>query len=502
MAPLRVLFLSAEAEPFTRVGSLAEMAGVLSQALRSLPPNTGDSPIEDIDIRLVMPFHGHIHRSTREIHHLTSFTIPHTSGAIPVEVFTTQHDRVPVYFISGAPIGEDSPVYSHDPGFDANKYIFFSLAALELCRRLNWKPDIVHANDWHTAPAVYWLSQHQSGDEFYTATRTLLTIHNLSYLGVGANFAMYAYGLPPSHDPLLPEWARQLPMPLGILHADWLTTCSPGYAAEIQRPEFSSGLDRLLASRSNQITGVLNGLDRYRWDPSNDPFLPVSYTAESLSVREANKIALLSQVGLLTSPRDKSIQNTLLIGLVGPLDYQKGTDLAIEALYQLASLQSSRSPFSWQAIILGSGLAELEESARALEEAHPELVRFVRRFETPLVHQTYGALDVLLIPARQASHDLNALIGLRYACIPVAHAVGSLNDVIENETTGLLYHRQTPDVIEKTLKQSARLFQTPSIWRRMQTTAMQQEFSWRRTAIDYRNLYSSLIALPAARHSG
>ena len=500
MSQLRILFLSAEAEPFTRVGNLAEMAGLLPQALRLLSKEEGGAA-EPIDIRLVIPFHGHIRRTVREIHRVVGFFIQHSSGPIPVEVYTTVYNQVPVYFISGDPIGQDSPVYSHDQGFDANKYIFFSLAAMELCRQLDWKPDIVHTNDWHTAPAVYWLSKNRESGSFFEHTRSLLTIHNLSYLGVGANFAMYAFGLAPSEDPILPDWSKQLPLPLGILHADWLTTCSPGYTAEIQQRDSSSGLENLIALRADQISGILHGLDENRWDPSNDPYLPVSFTSESLGVREANKIALLSQLGLLTKPRENSMQNTLMIGLVGPLEYQKGIDLAIETLYQMASQQNARFPCDWRAVIIGSGLTELESSARALEEKNPDLVRFVRRFETPLVHHAYGALDVLLIPARQATYDPNAMIGLRYGSIPVAHATGSLQDIILHEQTGLLFSKLTPDGIEKALRRAARLFSNPATWLEFQVRAMQQDFSWRRTAREYYSLYKNLQSSPIVNQS-
>jgi starch synthase len=498
MRPTRVLFLSAEAEPFTRVGNLAEMAGDLPQALRALAPIPEKEQASPIDVRLVIPFHGQVHRSIKELHLAATFSISHASGPIPVEVFTTQYNQVPVYLIAGPPIGKDSPVYSHDPGYDSNKYIFFSLAALELCRHINWQPDIVHANDWHTAPAVYWLRLHRAQDTFFSQTRSVLTIHNLSFLGVGANFAMYAYALPPSQDSRLPDWARQLPLPLGILSADWLTTNSPSYATEILNPQQRTGLEPLLAHRANQISGILYGLDEHRWDPSNDPYIPVSYTPDSLMVREANKIALLSQVGLLTSPRENSMQNTMLIGVLGPLDYHKGTDLAIEALYQIAAQSAGYFPCEWRAIIIGTGLAELESSARALQETHPHQIRFVRRFDTPLVHQTYGASDVLLLPVRNSSYDSNALIGMRYACIPVAHAVGSLADIIQNERTGLLFERLAPDAIEKALRRSARLFNSPVEWQRIQQAAMRHDFSWRKTAAAYRTLYQTLRATPLA----
>jgi starch synthase len=268
---LKVLFLASEADPLVKVGGLGDVAGSLPAAIRQLDPTQilpGQSV--SIDIRLAIPYHKVIHLDPNTVEHVAEYSIYQSSRRLPAKAFLTQPDSLPIYLISGSPIAPEAPVYSDDLEFDALKYVFFSIAALELARVIKWQPHIIHANDWHTAAAVYSLALNRPTDAFYHNTVSILGIHNLPYLGVGSSAALGAYGLPPTYDFHLPAWAHHLALPLGLLTADQIVAVSPGYAHEILTPEFGAGLHTFLRTRVNSISGILNGLDNQRWDPSKD----------------------------------------------------------------------------------------------------------------------------------------------------------------------------------------------------------------------------------------
>jgi starch synthase len=497
--PIRILFLSAEADPFIKVGGLGDVAGSLPAALRAIPQpsapeDSGSNPW--VDIRLVIPFHGAIRMPAERIKHLVSIQVPHTNGPIPADVYLTRINQLPVYLIAGDPIHPQAPVYSSDLGFDAHKFTFFSLAALEAARTIGFQPDIIHANDWHTSAAVYWLALHRAADTFYSKTASLLTIHNLPFLGVGASFPLTSFYLPPSKDKRLPEWAQHLPLPLGILSADHITTVSPSYAKEILTPEFGSGLDAFLRTQSSKISGILNGIDLVRWNPANDPHLSVFYSKETLNLRQANKAALLNELGFLTHPGEAS-DKVPLIAMVSRMDYQKGLDLAVEALYQTAYNERKSKP-KWRAVILGTGLPELEESATRLERRFPDHVRAITRFDGPLSHRIYAGADMFLMPSRYEPCGLSQLIAMRYGCVPIARETGGLADTImdyeaSTESTGFLFNASSTDALFLTIQKALGVFNDPLKWKAIQFRGMDRDFSWQRSAREYLTLYLRLI---------
>jgi starch synthase len=473
-SPLSVLFLASEAEPFVKVGGLGDVAGSLPRALRA----------QGVDIRLVIPRHGSIRRSEYDLHHQTAFEVMHRGGPIPAEVYTSELDGLPVYLITGAPFRPDVPVYSNDWGFDAHKYIFFSLAALELARSLNWQPGILHANDWHTAAAVYWLALNRSSDPFYRQTASLLTIHNLPYLGTAGGVPLGAFGLPPASDSPLPEWARHLPLPLGLLTADHIAAVSPTYAREILTPEFGSGLNEFLSTRAETITGILNGLDQEQWNPASDAALASPFDQQNLTLREANKLALQQELAL---PSDPALP---ILAFIGRLNHQKGVDLILEALQSLVDLP-------WQVIILGSGDPDLEQAIQQLRHAHPERVRAVLRYDAALSHRIYAGADALLVPSRYEPCGLVQMIAMRYGCVPIVRATGGLKDtVFENagsQTNGFIFTEVVPEALAEAIRRALALYSDRPRWQALQRQGMQMDFSWEKSAREYGLLYHKLM---------
>lgn len=472
----KILFLASEADPFIKVGGLGDVAGSLPYAFRALCA-------EGCDIRLVIPFHTVIRSEGYSLQRETVFSIPRQGGDIPVQAFRTEIRGLTIYLISGAPISSSLTVYDSSIMADGEKFTFFSLAALELARKLDWKPDIVHANDWHTAAALYAVRRWQ-GDPFWHGVKTVFTVHNLGYMGGGADHALWAYGLPPIDDPLLPRWALHQPMPLGLWSADKIVAVSPSYAEEIQTPEYGYGLERFLQANRDRITGIVNGIDVQAWDPTKDDAIKSKFTSSDLSGRQVNKVALQEQFGLKVDP------NIPLMAMVTRMDQQKGVDIAVNALRRL-----NPGP-EWQAILLGTGNAGLEEAARRLESDFPQQVAAVIRFDARLSRQIYSGSDIFLMPSRYEPCGLTQMLSMRYGAIPVARATGGLRDTIADGRTGFLFNEASPTVMAASIRRALHAFDDKEKWREMQRTAMAEDFSWERSAQQYSVLYDSLFTDP------
>lgn len=475
MKQIKVLFLAAEAEPFVKIGGLGDVAGSLPRALYVLG---------DVDIRLVIPFHSAIQRQAYSLRPLVTFNISHNEGPIRAETFATDLNGLQVYLISGDPIQNDGTVYSSDAGVDGKKFTFFSLAVLELIRAINWLPDVLHANDWHTAPAIYALSLHN--DPLYSKTATLVGIHNLPYLGEGAGSALQAFGLPPTEESTLPQWAQDLPLALGILSADHIVTVSPSYAREILTPDFGSGLENFLKTRTEKISGILNGIDTETWNPATDSTLVRNYSLENISARQVNKQALLDEFGLHPDPEIP------LLGLVSRLEPQKGVDLIPNALRAIADQP-------WQAIFLGTGNPDLEDTVSQLETEFPSRIRVAIRYDEVLSHHIYASADALIIPSRYEPCGLTQMIAMRYGCVPIAHATGGLRDTImdyeqSQKSTGFLFGDATSHDLSGTILRALRVFADQDDWLGLQLRGMSRDFSWRRSAVKYRKLYRTITS--------
>lgn len=481
--PIRVLFLAAEADPFVKVGGLGDVAGSLPPALQNLLPE--DSGGRKIEIRLVIPFHGVIDQRAFTMVPVSTYPVQTDEGSLLATVYYSEIRGVPVYLIGGDPITQAPGVYSFDAREDGAKFAFFSIAALELARKLNWHPDIIHANDWHTALSVYMLSLIRAKDKFFQKTRSVLTVHNLPFMGAGAESSLHVFRIPPSTDERLPEWARQLPLPLGLLAADEIVAVSPTYAQEILTPEFGCGLQEFLQSRQASLTGILNGVDMQAWDPVREQNGVMNYSVENLDLRQVNKSALQNRFSMLEDP------TVPLLAFIGRMDPQKGVDLILQSLQQLSEL-------AWQAIILGTGVPGLEADARQLEIDFPDRVRSVIRFDGRLSHQLYAGADVLMMPSRYEPCGLAQMIAMRYGCIPVARATGGLRDTIRDffitpDSTGFLFQPASADALTNTLRSAVYTYPNQVAWRGLQTRSMQQDFGWQRSAAAYARLYLNLI---------
>jgi starch synthase len=498
---LRVLFLASEANPIIKVGGLGDVAGSLPRALRQIS--------NPIDIRLAIPFHGEIRRGDYPFKQICTFDIPYPadrprgrrrssnfpgvqSGKAEVQCYGLDLEGLPVYAISGDLIPSDAPVYSPNSEMDKLKYAFFSLASLEMVRQMDWRPDIVHANDWHTALSIYSLIERRKTDAFYRSTATIMGLHNLPYLGPGLGDVLPNFGLSPASDSALPRWAQDMPLPLGLLSADRIVTVSPSYAREILTPEFGVGLESFFRSRAADISGILNGLDNEEWNPLTDLALEKNYSLQNLEERAANKTKLQSEMRL---EKDTHVP---LMAMVTRLDRQKGVDLVPEAFRHLIVSPTSANR-SWQLVVLGVGDPELEYLILEFQKEIPRRVRTINRFDGHLSRRIYAGADILLIPSRYEPCGLTQMIAMRYGCIPIARATGGLLDTVvdfdrSEDSVGFTFHESTPHALTETLGRALQVFRDQETWQGMQQRGMKRDFSWRRSAQQYLELYSDLVS--------
>lgn len=472
---MRILFVSAEVFPFAKRGGLADVVGSLPKALHKLGH----------DVRVVMP----AYRAIENAYHTSKYDLAttdlklqvHVDGSIvEAGVFEGRlpDTQVPIYFIAKGDLLGRPQIYGYDD--DAYRFAFFSKAALILAvEELDWRPDVVHAHDWHTSPAVTWLATAGKSDPRYQNIATLFTIHNLAHQGhspweIVDYMEIVTHSLHEETYGLLNFMAR------GIYHATKINTVSPTYAQEITTVQGGAGLDGLLRHRKNDLHGILNGLDYEVWDPENDPNLAKNYGALSLENRAANKTALQKQLGLEVQ------QKHPLVSMVSRLDWQKGLDLMGEVVHRLMTDQAGPAQF----VLLGSGEAEYEQMFSQFAQYYPGRLSATFAYRADLAPLIYAGSDIFLMPSLFEPCGLGQLIAMRYGCIPVGRATGGLADTIEDAQTGFLFDGYTTESFWHAVQRATYTHNTDaSYWQTMQKQGMARDFSWEQSAIEYGKLY-------------
>jgi starch synthase len=468
---INVLFLAAEAEPFIKVGGLGDVAGSLPRAMRALSNDD-----VKLDVRLVLPYHPSV--KVDNLKPVGMFSLLRNGAEIQVEAFETSINGLPVYLIGGEPIRASGSVYSLNAMMDAEKYAFFSLAALELPRHINWQPDVIHGNDWHTALSMY-ASLTRRWEEGTPPVASVLTLHNLPFMGPDASAIIESYGIKLAQTDL-PEWARVMPLPLGLWASDAIVAVSPTYGREILTQEYGCGLDDFLRSRGETVSGILNGLDTDSFNPADDSALGVNFDLNSLEKRSINKGLLQERLGLA---REIEIP---LLAMVSRMDMQKGVDMVFAALKMMKGSK-------WQAVILGTGDTKLEEAALKLQELFPDRVKVETRYDAGLARQIYAGSDMFLMPSRYEPCGLSQMIAMRYGCVPVVRAAGGLNDTVKHGVTGFVFEKPHHMSLAAAIKSALKILAEREKWQAIQRAGMAQDFSWENSAQKYLHLYQSLI---------
>jgi starch synthase len=480
---LRILFIASEAEPIIKVGGLGDVVGALPHYLRNLPAEGLNG--YKLEVRIAIPFYPTLSDKYIKGKPLITFSIPYRGESLSGWSYQSALQEIPLLLISGPPIESVKTIYSLDPDKDMEKFIYFSLAALEICKLQGWQPDILHAHDWHSAPAVYALAQKRTSDPFFKDTKSILTIHNLPFFGGNVSVHFPNFGITISPEPALPEWASKIVFPLGLAKADIITTVSPTYSQEILTSEFGRGLEEYLKTRRKSIYGILNGLDKECWNPEIDPCITKNFNRETLGARKKNKENLLIDLGL-----DKDVNIPLLV-CIGRMDYQKGLDLTIQTLLETGGLP-------WKAVIMGTGNPSIEADCKNLEEKFPNRVRTIIQFDASLARKIYASGDIFLMPSRYEPCGLSQMIAMRYGCIPLARATGGLKDTIVDDpqitrSTGFLFEEPSSTAMVFCLQRALTVFADKGTWKRIQKNAMGQDFSWQKSAQAYAGLYLDLV---------
>jgi starch synthase len=395
--------------------------------------------------------------------------------------------EVPIYFLEHLGYFDRPELYGNaDGGYSDNleRFTFFSRASLELARALGFEPDVIHANDWQTALVPVYLNTLYGGTPLQR-TATLFTIHNLAFQGVFEGGEFPVTGLPRVHyNPRELEHFGTLNLMKGALnHATLVSTVSPTYADEIQRPEQGAGLDGVIASRRADLFGILNGIDTEEWNPASDQNLPASFTRDDLAGKQVCKRELQREMGL--TPRD----DIPLFGAISRLTHQKGFDLLAEAMERILA-------WDLQIVLLGSGDSDAERFFSALSIARGEKFRARIGFDNGLAHRIEAGSDFFLMPSRFEPCGLNQMYSLRYGTLPIVHATGGLSDTVSNydestgEGTGFVIQQLDARSLADTVGWAlSTYFNRLRHVEAMRRRGMDLDFSWTRAAARYEEVY-------------
>ena len=475
--PLNILFLAAEAVPFAKVGGLADVAGSLPQAIRALGH----------DVRLAMPRYGTIRSDQFQLEKIGEpFSIPVGPGEEHVHLIGgTMDGGVPIYLIwNELYFSSRDRIYGFED--DAQRFAVFGRASLAALQLLDWKPDVIHANDWHTGIVPTWLNTAGRRESFYRDIATLFTVHNLAYQGIAGRliltFAQMEYVKHlPVEQPGMVNWMAQ-----GIAHADLINTVSQRYAQEILTPGAGMGLDPLLRERQDRLFGVFNGIDCDQWNPATDPNIPHHFDVETLDRRVANKTVLQQQARLPVRPE------VPLVGMVSQLDEVKGMNLMEPVLAWLLAREA-------QFVVLGTGEPQYHEMFERIQAHHPDSMRAFLKLDDVLARRIYAGADMFLMPSAVEPCGSGQMIAMHYGCVPVVRATGGLADTVADYTarrgrgTGFTFTDYTPEACQNALARALRVYHDKKAWRRVQQRGMAVDFSWSASAHEYVKLYRRAI---------
>ena len=453
---MRVLLASTEIDPFAKVGGLADVAGSLPRALADL----------GIDIRLIMPKYRVAARKADDMQRVLDAVPvlkPTTRAGCPVDMAYLPGSRVPVYFIEHNDYFDREGIYGPPGGTypdNPARLSFFCRAALAVIEALDFRPDVIHLNDWHTSLIAAYCKLRELP---YT---TVLTAHNLggAYWGTSPTDTLATLG---------PDLTRA-----GIVFADMINTVSETYAQEVRDPDIAGELAQLIVQRGDDVWGIINGIDYSLWSPRNDPHIPAAYDADNLAPKATCKAYLQSKFGL---PQDPDIP---LVGMVTRIDAQKGLDLVAETLYRSDDFQLA---------LLGTGDTQLESlhsgAARVYDNVGVRL-----EYSNTLARKVYAGADFFLMPSRYELCGLGQMIALAYGTVPIVRRTGSLADTIREtgaDANGFVFDECSGSALEAAMDRALQAYADKKRWRKLIANAFASDYSWAASAKRYQALYEA-----------
>jgi starch synthase len=493
---LSICAIASEVVPLAKSGGLADVAGALSRQLTA----------SGHDVRLFMPFYSQIRRDRLDATRVA------TLQGLPIAIGRHEYRvdiwkaRLPgsaaspraslnLYLVESDALYARPRLYTGDAD-EHRRFLVLTRAALECCRRMNFRPSIVHSHDWHTAFAPLWLRSIYKNDPVFAGTRSVLTIHNIGYQGeFGAgdvadlDLGVDIYLL--HQDDL--RAGRVNALKNGILHADAVTTVSPTYAREITTARFGMGMETALAARGTAVHGILNGVDYEEWDPRHDRHLPIHFGPGDLARK-----AELKRNFLLRQNLKPTHGRVPLFGIVSRLASQKGFDLLTEAMPRLLQNHDARLA------VVGTGDAQYEKFFASLAERYRGRAWFFAGYDDALAHWIEGASDVFLMPSLYEPCGLNQMYSLRYGTIPVVRRTGGLADSVihfdpvTGQGTGIVFNDFDTGAMNWALDTAMQWYAQPDLWQRIVQNAMRCDFSWKAQTNEYLKLFAELLQLDAA----
>jgi starch synthase len=481
---MNVLFVSAEAVPFAKVGGMADVVGSLPAALRQL----------GADARVILPHYGFISDDKFHIVPAFHFEFARPTGITDVHVFKTEYDGITFYLVQGWPFfGNEGGVYS-EWNWDVPRFLFFNQVAMavawELRGREGWFPDVIHVHDWHTGLIPFLLAEN-TGDPIWGQVASVLSIHNMAYQGEYIGGWTFQLGIPGRNHPELQyRGLGDNLLAMAIMYSDMISTVSPRYAVEIQYPYMGYGLDPLIRARGADMVGILNGIDTQAWNPATDPLITSTYDVTTFEERRpANKYQLQVDSGLDPRP------DVPLVGVVSRLVAQKGFDLALPALRRMLV------DTDFQFVLLGNGDPDLDYQFWRLGKDFPWRARVYQGFNAAIAQRIYAGSDIFLMPSHFEPCGIGQMLAMRYGSLPLVRETGGLADTVENydggdgdSGTGFVFNWETPEAVAGTLRWALDTYRArPDAWKRMQRRAMQKDLSWDVSAQQYMALYQRAI---------
>ncbi len=475
----RLLFVASEAYPLIKTGGLADVAGSLPEVLRQ----------KGMDVRLLLPAYQHVLESIDPPALVADMEVD--GDALRILSTRLPGTKVDTWLL-------EHPLFSQRPGNpyhdshgapwpdNADRYMLLCRVAAAIATGeagLDWRPDVLHCNDWHTGPAIALTHLREQ------RPRTVFTIHSLAHMGLFDRATFERLRLPQHFwsDSALEFYGQCSFIKGGLVYADYITTVSPTYATEICESPGGMGLEGLLSQRRDRLVGILNGIDSQVWNPASDPYLVQTYSQESVADKARNKAALQADLGLA------SLDDRPLVGLVGRLVEQKGLELILPVLADILACPV-------QLVILGTGEPRYEQQLKAAATVNPDAMAVVLAYDESLAHRIEAAADVFLMPSLFEPCGLNQLYSLRYGTLPLVRSVGGLADTVvdsnphtlaDGSATGFVFQRPDAAELLAALRRACALWYEQSVWRQVQLNAMSQDFSWQQSANRYLQLYNT-----------
>ena len=484
MSALKLCVLSSEILPYAKTGGLADVAGALVKNLRALGH----------EVHAFMPLYPAVRAAHPQLQPVPGaqqipLAIGGTQYRFSVQTGGAADTGLAIFFID-CPALYDRPDLYTTGADEHRRFLLFTRATLESCRRLKIAPHIFHCHDWHTAFLPLYLRTLYSSDPLLSPARSVLTIHNIGYQGVMPAAAIGDLGLDGAAalldgDDLAHGVINSLKT--GIKFADRVTTVSPTYALEICHEPLGMGMQQTLRSRRDGVVGILNGVDYRDWDPRCDPHLTAHFGPEDLRGKRTNKAALIAAAHLEGSA------SRPLVGMVTRLAEQKGIDLLFEALPGVLQERD------FAMAVLGSGDRQYVEFFDALQRRFPSRVAFRSGYDEALAHLIEAGSDMFLMPSRYEPCGLNQMYSLRYGTIPIVRKTGGLADSVQHFDpvrgwgTGCVFNDYDAPAVKWAVGTALDWYGDPKTWQRLMQNAMAQDFSWTRQIGNYDSMYRALL---------